>query len=321
MGEHDQRILRNAVAAIQVGVEDYQSQDERRLLSAIRNIYAGILLLAKAHLARLSPPGTNEALIKSKIRLAKQADGSLKVVGLGKKTVTAEQIKERFKDLGISFDWSPLASLQEIRNNVEHYYFRGSRQHVLEAMHDAHSLVHGLVTGVLREDPLQLLEARCWDVLLTQSNIFESEARVCRESMRDVEWSTARAGEAAEYLRCPTCSTRLVRQAGGPARDQMQLVLQCAACGETFDYKESLVATLNWMFYAETHFGVLDGQGAPLEICPDCHESTYIIEDKQCAFCAYSMPEDAACAICHQLLSVAEYGANPILCEYHVLIG
>jgi hypothetical protein len=40
-------ILENAVQSIQIGVEDYESDDPRRMLSAIRNVTAGILLLFK----------------------------------------------------------------------------------------------------------------------------------------------------------------------------------------------------------------------------------------------------------------------------------
>lgn len=38
-------ILKNAIDSIQVGVEDFQSDDDRRCVSAVRNIGAGILLL------------------------------------------------------------------------------------------------------------------------------------------------------------------------------------------------------------------------------------------------------------------------------------
>jgi len=46
-------LLENAVQAIQVGVEDYGVASSPRLLSAARNIHAGILLLFKEALHRL----------------------------------------------------------------------------------------------------------------------------------------------------------------------------------------------------------------------------------------------------------------------------
>ena len=60
-------ILNNAVESIQVGVEDYLMDDSRRYLSAVRNICAGILLLYKEKLCRLSPSNNGEILIKKDI--------------------------------------------------------------------------------------------------------------------------------------------------------------------------------------------------------------------------------------------------------------
>ena len=38
-------IIQNAIDSIQIGVEDFESDDDRRSVSAVRNIAAGILLL------------------------------------------------------------------------------------------------------------------------------------------------------------------------------------------------------------------------------------------------------------------------------------
>lgn len=40
-------LLENAVLSIKLGVEGYQTGDDRRVLSAIRNLYADVLLLCK----------------------------------------------------------------------------------------------------------------------------------------------------------------------------------------------------------------------------------------------------------------------------------
>ena len=48
-------MLDNAIQSIQIGMEDFHEEDERRVLSAIRNLYAGILLLFKYKLQQLSP--------------------------------------------------------------------------------------------------------------------------------------------------------------------------------------------------------------------------------------------------------------------------
>src|SRR6266850_6654563 len=113
-------ILQNAVDSLQIGVEDFQSSDSRRVLSAGRNITAGVLLLFKEKLRDLSPAGSNDVLIKQKSKIVKAKDGSIQVIGVGKKTVDVTQIKERLTDLGIKVDWKRVDAIVEVRNEVEH---------------------------------------------------------------------------------------------------------------------------------------------------------------------------------------------------------
>lgn len=310
-------ILNNAVASIQVGVEDYQSNNPRRMLSAVRNIYAGILLLAKEHLARQSPADSNEALIKERVKVTKRADGSLAAVGVGKKTVDVRQIQQRFSDLGIVFNWKPLDNIQDIRNNIEHYYFAGSHEQLRAAIHDAQVLVHGLVVGVLHEDPAKLLGQACWEVLLKESAIYETEWQACKKSLQGVEWTTSRAAQAAEVLCCPKCESNLVRHSGPPTTDPTDLNLSCGACGATFDFQDALEATLNNAFFADAHMTIAGGEDIPVEQCPDCHSNTFVMEDNECAYCGFSLPEDARCLVCDQALSLEEYGEFANVCGYH----
>ena len=60
-------LLENAVKSIELGVEDYRTGTHARLLSAVRNIHAGILLLYKEALRRLSPSGSNDVLMRSSL--------------------------------------------------------------------------------------------------------------------------------------------------------------------------------------------------------------------------------------------------------------
>jgi len=49
-------LLKNAVVSVQLGLEDFASDDERRVISAARNLYAGVLLLGKEVLRRFPRP-------------------------------------------------------------------------------------------------------------------------------------------------------------------------------------------------------------------------------------------------------------------------
>ena len=50
-------LFANAIESIQIGVEDLLKNDDRRVLSAVRNVHAGVLLLCKEKLRQLSPVG------------------------------------------------------------------------------------------------------------------------------------------------------------------------------------------------------------------------------------------------------------------------
>ena len=102
-------ILNNAVLSIKIGVEDYDSTQSGRVISSVRNIYAGILLLFKEKLRRLSPSNSNEVLIKRDV-IPRLNNGVLEFFGTGKKTVEAWQIENRFSNLGIRIDWEKMKS-------------------------------------------------------------------------------------------------------------------------------------------------------------------------------------------------------------------
>jgi hypothetical protein len=60
-------LLENAIHSTRLYLQDYSAESDDRLLSAVRNLHAGILLLYKEKLHSLSPAGNEEALLKQKI--------------------------------------------------------------------------------------------------------------------------------------------------------------------------------------------------------------------------------------------------------------
>src|SRR5215475_1061965 len=97
-------LLDNAILSIQLGLEDYASDDKRRVASAARNLYAGVLLLCKEVLRQLSPPGSNDILIRTKKRAIRDSDGSVRLVGDGRKTIGRPEIEDTFKQLALNVD-------------------------------------------------------------------------------------------------------------------------------------------------------------------------------------------------------------------------
>lgn len=75
-------LLHNAAQSIRLGLEDFGSVgDEDRLLSAARNLHAGVPLLYKEKLRRLSPPDSDEVLLKQVIEPRIYSSGTLNSKG------------------------------------------------------------------------------------------------------------------------------------------------------------------------------------------------------------------------------------------------
>jgi hypothetical protein len=172
-------LLENAVVSIQLGLEDFASDDERRIISAARNLYSGVLLLAKEVLRQLSPPGSNDILIRIKKRAVKQADGSVMLVGDGNKTIDRFEIEETFKQLKLAVDLSNLKRLAEIRNDIEHMHPQHAPALIQEAIADAMPIIRDIIVKELHHEPAALLEQAAWDTLLDQAKVFKAEHMAC----------------------------------------------------------------------------------------------------------------------------------------------
>jgi hypothetical protein len=187
-------ILTNAVQSIQIGIEDYQSTDPRRVLSATRNITAGVLLLFKEKLRQLSPADSDEVLIKERVQ--PQFDGG-KVVfkGKGDKTVDVWQIKERFKSLNITADLTNLEKVIAIRNKIEHYYADESAGAVKALVASSFLIIRDFVTMELDCEPVDLLGVDTWNELLAVGEVYEKERQECKKAIEAIEWNTEALGK------------------------------------------------------------------------------------------------------------------------------
>lgn len=61
-------LFSNAVRSIQIGIEVSSKNDPRRALSAVRNSYAGILLLAKEVLVRAVPNANSDDILSNRYK-------------------------------------------------------------------------------------------------------------------------------------------------------------------------------------------------------------------------------------------------------------
>jgi hypothetical protein len=306
-------ILINAIESIQIGVEDYQSADDRRHLSSVRNISAGVLLLFKEKLRRLSPTGTPELLIKQNLLPHRAADGTITFTSTGRKTVDVQQIKERFRHLGVGVDWKLFDSMNEIRNEVEHYYTAKSKDATREVLAKSFVLVRDFVVKELHEEPLDLLGPECWDALLQVAEVFMREDEECRKTLAAIDWTYDTLRQCMQFAHCPKCGSPLVRtNENGVYKPTMDL--NCASCGDNFSASDIIEACIEECLGTEAHIAVKDGGEPPFDQCPQCHKHTFVYVEGVCLACEESL-EYTECRMCEEPLSLDDQPLDG-LCSY-----
>ena len=312
-------IFKNAVESIQIGVEDFNHNDERRLASAVRNLHAGILLLCKEKLRLLSP---TDNILLYKIFIPKMThsttgDPVVTIQPSGKNTVDFDDIKKRFKEFNIEIDWKPLERVNAIRNEIEHLHFAQPRDAVREALSQSYSVIERLLQDALGYEPVNVLGKDCWGTLLENHDVYVKQLEACRATLEAAPWSSEAARQAFPEFICPSCQSALVRWRGTNAAKTADIELFCAACGAAVEMGEVIAPALGETFASESYLAAKDGGDQPIGECPECWAETYVFEEGRCAACDFVMPVDAFCAVCHNGLTTEEYREHRHLCSYH----
>jgi hypothetical protein len=294
-------LLNNAIDSIQVGVEDYLMDDSRRYLSAVRNICAGILLLYKEKLCRLSPSYDKEVLIKKDIRPVVDDAGNVSFIGTGKKTVDVQEIKERFSSLKITVNWKEFDVLNQLRNNIEHYYTDKSSDAVREVIAKSFILIRDFIRDCLDEEPHRLLGDACWQALLKTADVYEAEEAACKQSFEDIEFKHPILEEAVEQIRCLSCHSNLIK-AENTSEFSIFTSLSCGSCGKVFEFGDVMRECLE---DCEHFYGFEDG----FAYCSDCEypkqPSVVPTTDDEwlCLSCLTTHNEVGSCDYCSEFVA------------------
>jgi hypothetical protein len=308
-------ILKNAVQSIQIGVEDFQSSDPRRVLSATRNITAGVLLLFKEKLRQLSPPDSDEVLIKERIQPEMDGAGKVLFKGKGKKTVDVQQIEERFKSLKVNADLTSLQKVVNLRNNIEHYQTTEPAGTIKVLVASSFLIIRDFVSQELGYEPVVLLGAETWNVMLSVAEVYEKELEECETAIEDIDWDSEALSGMSTHLSCPQCQSELVKPIDVDVKAVQDLEFSCKSCGHEAELAEMVEAALEEHFSVEMYMSVKDGGDRPLGTCWECGRETFVIQEDMCAACGVTL-EYHRCAVCHTALGPEdqEYGG---VCGYH----
>lgn len=268
-------ILQNAIDSIILGVEDYQMLDEKRVISSTRNLLAGILLLFKYKLSELSPPESDEALIKKNTKF-KLDSGVLTVVGDGSKTVDFDEIIKRFRDLDINgIDWQRLRQVQIYRNNIEHYYTTEPKESAKAMLSDCFIIIRDFIENILERDAKALLGEETWRFLISNSEVYEAERKTCLSSLETLLTQYPSAVQnAMKNYRCNSCQSDLLFS---NIHDQ----IECKTCGTIIENHQDFLSKV----LSSKYYSVYDASGDIMQYCPYCHQQTYIVGMMECLIC------------------------------------
>ena len=270
-------ILQNAIQAMECGIEDYSDGSDSRLKSSIRNVHAGVLLLFKEKLARLSPAGSDEALIKQRV-MPEIVGSNIVWKGKGKKTVDVQNIKERFDTLDISVDWSDFNAINRIRNEIEHYYTTANTNTIREALAKSFGITSDFLSGQLGIDPKTQFTENAWNVFIDVADVYDKERNNCIATHTNIDAYSDYVEENADKLSCSSCGSDLINvKTNGSA--------ECRSCSFTWDREELIVAVVKEASWGDNFMSVKDGGELATTHCPECGEESFIVDEMICASC------------------------------------
>ena len=312
---HD--LLENALSAIRLGVEDYASDDSQRPASAARNIHAGLLLLYKEKLRRLSPDGSSDSLLMERVRPAISQSGDVVWVGTGKKTAGRQQIQQRLEDLQIAVDWKRFDKIAHLRHQLEHYHTAATPETIREVVANAFILIGDFLEQHLQTIPLNALGQETWQTMLDTAEVFHEARKQCLEALEGFPWETQSAASVAEHIRCSGCESSLVVPEFSPDTNAGVPLFRCRACGSTTDLQGVLETALEDLHGFENYRSVKHGGNTETADCPECSAAAFVFSEGECAVCGYS-PSYSACARCGAGISLdeQEFGGFCSYCHY-----
>ncbi len=306
-------LLENAKLSICMGIEDYEDLRPGRKISAVRNLCAGILLLLKEKLRRLSPE--DEILLAERIKPIIQ-DGSVKYVdgNQKKKTVDYEGIKVRFKDLGIKVNFARISQIKGVRNNFEHYFQSAGDKAVSDAFHKAVLIINPFLSNYLETTPQDFLGDVYHKKIISIADQNEEERKAYRKAISDVSFLDDLVKEMLQGgFCCPNCRVEDLFEIHG--RDHWSFGMDCLACGQGLPLEEHIDKIIEEHYWAENYESFKDGDGEGVNgNCPECFHETYIFEMDRCIFCGYER-QHKECARCYGPIGVDEQDFNG-LCGY-----
>jgi hypothetical protein len=326
-----EKLQENALTSIRLGIEDFQRSqvtadqggDPARALSAVRNLFAGVLLLFKYKIAiSVDDPDEAAMLIFNPPEILPQADGyggfDWKPVGRFKRTtIDVATIKKRFEGFNIEVNWDTIDKLQECRNHLEHLHPANTLGEVADFVAELFPILRDFVQTQLNEQPAELLGA-AWPIMLEHHKFFVDTGADCNTAWADVDVPEMMQ-PWLEKCQCEVCGSSLLRphpedreEGVGVDGQDDSFRYVCVACGHADLVGPLMVKELNDAY----DYDPRDGGEPGVEECSQCGRDTFVISEQRCHWCGAELdyPE---CTVCEEPLTQGDQD-NGGLCGYHL---
>jgi hypothetical protein len=325
-----EKLLENSLISIRLGMEDFQRSqtpeaqggDAARALSAVRNLFAGVLLLFKYKIANsvedLEDAGT---LIFNPPEVMPFPDGNggieWKPAGKFRRTtIDVAAIRKRFEAFGIEVDWTKIDKMQECRNHLEHLHPANTLGEVAGFVADLFPVVRDFVEVQLHKVPADLLGG-AWPIMLEHHQFFAATSKECEQA-----WAEAGVPDDMHRFmasaKCDACGSALLR----PHPEEIDVGERVSSAEDVFRYRcvacahESLIAPLLVKALNNAYdYDHRDGGEEGVEECFACKRDTFVIDEGHCFWCEAEL-EHPECTFCGESLRQDDQD-NGGLCGYH----
>lgn len=309
-----EKIMENAVGMITVGIEDYLQGSEYRKYSAVRNVYAGILLLYKAYLYRITPENGNQGDLIYSHDSDVDIDGNLSATYTRKikknKTIGFHEIKKLLKKIGYNVQKDKLNKLNELRCDIEHLYVNKELKNVDEIFYYSTSLIADFYFKKLNYDPCEDFEEEKWNSLIDRKKDFGERIKSSIKSFSNLQANFPQLEPIIGHMRCQSCRSRILHLAGLSDMPMYSTAI-CDNCGNKFQLSEIMDKTIEDVYGASDYTRVMDGENPIIVACPDCWGNYFSTESGACLACGYEQ-EYSQCPVCHNPISIDEQEFNGI---------
>lgn len=308
------KIMKNAVGMITVGIEDYLIGEEYRKYSAVRSIYAGILLLYKAYLYRITPQGGNQGdliyLHESDVDINTDLSANYKRKIKRNKTIGFDEIIKLLNKTGYSVENDKLRRLNKLRCEIEHLYVNEELKTVDEVFYFSTSLISDFYAKKLQQDPCEDFGEEMWENLVDKKNDFSEKLSESIRTFSTFKNAFPYSGPIIGQMRCPYCRSRILKFVKLNELP-MHSTAKCDNCEHIFELDIPIYKAVEDVYGAEDFARAMDGVDPVIVPCPDCGGSLYSIEAGACLACGYQQ-KYTECPVCQNSISIEEQGFGGI---------